>query len=242
MNRRIHTRAKAAIAAAIVAAWAALCARAEATIYLDCFEVIPYRTFRHVACTIDGLADIHYAVDKFETNNWEAVCHGGGTESRIVKAQPVEHILTDNVFTNRSPSVTGTAYPFVFEFYNWYKIGTSGKTWYGYVSLWLDENAELVILENAITDAQLKTLIDCIVSHWDDFGRFKGTDFWLIITAADENKKMIRSTFEAIRGFMLDCMEGSVERGVIYGTGAYEIGAVKSMPVMKEAYKAGLKA
>ena len=91
-------------------------------------------------------------------------------------------------------------------------------------------------------NAQLKTLIDRTVSRWDDFGRFKGTEFWLIVTAADENKKMLRSTLEAIRGFMRDCMDGSIERGVIYGTGAYEIGAVKFMPVMQEAYKAGLEA
>ena len=113
-----------------------------ATTYSDCFEVEFYGDIRHVACTIDGLTDIHYAVDRFKTNDWEVVCHGGGTESRIVKAQPGEHILTDNVFTNNSPAISGAAYPFVFEFYNWYKIGTSGKTWYGYVSLGLDENAE----------------------------------------------------------------------------------------------------
>ena len=143
-----------AFAAAIVAAGLALSSWADATIYRDCFEIIRYGDFRHVACTVDGLTDIHYAVDKFETNNWEVVCHGGGTESRIVIAQPGEHVLADNVFTNRLPTVTGTAYPFVFEFYNWYKIGASGKTWYGYVSLGLDENAELVILESAITDSQ----------------------------------------------------------------------------------------
>lgn len=127
---------------------------AQATTYRDCFEVEFYGDIRHVACTIDGLTDIHYAVDRFKTNDWDVVCHGGGTESRIVKAQPGEHILADNVFTNNSPTVSGAAYPFVFEFYNWYKIGTSGKTWYGYVSLGLDENAELVILESAITDRQ----------------------------------------------------------------------------------------
>ena len=33
-------------------------------------------------------------------------------------------------------------------------------------------------------DAQLKALIDRTVSRWDDFGRFKGTEFWLLITAA----------------------------------------------------------
>ena len=147
-----QSRLRAVLFAAIVAVGAGLCA--QATIYRDCFDVEFYGDIRHVACTIDGLTDIHYAVDKFKTNDWEVVCHGGGNESRLVKAQPGEHILADNVFTNNSPTITGAAYPFVFEFYNWYKKGTSGKTWYGYVSLGLDENAELVILESAITDRQ----------------------------------------------------------------------------------------
>ena len=88
-------------------------------------------------------------------------------------------------------------------------------------------------------DAQLKTLIDRTVSRWDDFGRFKGTEFWLLVTGADENREMMNATLEGLRGFMRDCMEGSIERGVIYGTGAYEKGAVKALPVYQEAYEAG---
>lgn len=38
---------------------------------------------------------------------------------------------------------------------------------------------------------------------------------------------------------MRDCMEGSVERGVIYGTGAYEKGVVVKLPVYQEAYELG---
>ena len=154
MTRNRHNLLRAVLLAAYVAAEAALCARAEATIYRDCFAVIDYGVVKHVACTLDGLTDIHYSVDKYERYDWEVIWHGGGNDSRFIKSQPGEHILTDNVFTNRSPSVTGTAYPFVFEFYHWYKNGTSGKTWYGYVSLGLDANDELVILESAITDAQ----------------------------------------------------------------------------------------
>ena len=91
-------------------------------------------------------------------------------------------------------------------------------------------------------NAQLKALIDRTVSRWDDFGRFKGTEFWLIVTAADSNHAMMKAALASLRGFMRDCMEGSVERGVIYGTGAYEKGAVKELPVFEEAYKAGKKA
>ena len=88
-------------------------------------------------------------------------------------------------------------------------------------------------------DAQLKALIDRTVSRWDDFGRFKGTEFWLVVTAADTNRKMMNATLEGLRGFMRDCMEGSVERGVIYGVGAYEKGEIKNLPAFHEAYEAG---
>jgi multimeric flavodoxin WrbA len=91
-------------------------------------------------------------------------------------------------------------------------------------------------------NAQLKALIDRTVSRWDDFARFKGTEFWLVVTAADEDKAMMEATLAALRGFMRDCMEGTVERGVLYGTGAYEKGAVRSLPVFREAYEAGLGA
>lgn len=142
------------VAAMVVAGMAMSVLAKEIVSYTNCFEVVPYGSIRHVACTIDGLTDIHYAVYKFNTNDWEVVCHGGGNESRLVRAQPGEHLLTDNVYTNKSPTITGAAYPFVFEFYNWYKQGTSGTTWYGYVSLGLDENAELVILGSAICNEQ----------------------------------------------------------------------------------------
>ena len=91
-------------------------------------------------------------------------------------------------------------------------------------------------------NAQLKALIDRTVSRWDDFGRFKGTEFWLIVTAADSNHAMMKAALAGLRGFMRDCIEGSIERGVIYGTGAYEKGAIKKLPVFEEAYKAGKKA
>ncbi len=88
----------------------------------------------------------------------------------------------------------------------------------------------------------MKTLIDRTVSRWDEFGKFKGTEFYLVITAADESREMMHSTLEALRGFMRDCMEGSIEKKVVYGTGAYEAGAIKSLPAMREAYEAGLNA
>ena len=103
--------------------------------------------------------------------------------------------------------------------------------------------ADVIVLATPVyfysMDAQLKALIDRTVSRWSDFGRFNGTEFYLIVTAADTDRKMMSATLEGLRGFMRDCMEGSVERGVLYGTGAYEKGEVRSLPVFREAYEAG---
>ena len=104
-------------------------------------------------------------------------------------------------------------------------------------------SANVIVLATPVyfysMDAQLKALIDRSVSRWNDFGRFNGTEFWHIITAADTNRDIMSATLEGLRGFMRDCMEGTVERGVLYGTGAYEKGEVRSLPVFKEAYEAG---
>ena len=104
-------------------------------------------------------------------------------------------------------------------------------------------SADVIVLATPVyfysMDAQLKALIDRSVSRWNDFGRFNGTEFWHIITAADTNHDIMSATLEGLRGFMRDCMEGTVERGVLYGTGAYEKGEVRNLPVFKEAYEAG---
>ena len=45
-------------------------------------------------------------------------------------------------------------------------------------------------------------------------------------------------TLEGFRGFT-SCLDGAKEEGVIYGTGAWNVGDIKGMPVMKEAYEIG---
>ena len=104
-------------------------------------------------------------------------------------------------------------------------------------------DADVIVLATPVyfysMAAQLKTLIDRSVSRWNDFGRFKGTEFWHIITAADTNREMMSATLEGLRGFMRDCMEETIERGVLYGTGAHEKGEVRALPVFREAYEAG---
>lgn len=84
-------------------------------------------------------------------------------------------------------------------------------------------------------DGQMKTLIDRTVAKYLEL---INKDFYFIVTAADDNKKALEKTVEGFRGFT-DCLHGATEKGVIYGTGVYEKGAIVGNTVMKQAYEMG---
>ncbi len=46
------------------------------------------------------------------------------------------------------------------------------------------------------------------------------------------------TTLACLRGYA-DCIEGAVEKGVLYGTGVYEAGAVRQTALMQQAYEMG---
>ena len=84
-------------------------------------------------------------------------------------------------------------------------------------------------------DAQLKTLIDRTLARWTEV---KNKDFYYIVTCADEDNEAAGPTLACFRGYA-DCVEGSQEKGIIYGTGAYQLGEIKESPTFKEAYEMG---
>lgn len=84
-------------------------------------------------------------------------------------------------------------------------------------------------------DAQLKAVIDRSVCRWTEV---KNKEMYYIMTAADEEKASMDTTLACFRGYA-DCVEGAVEKGVIYGTGVYHAGEVKGKAVMQEAYEMG---
>lgn len=100
--------------------------------------------------------------------------------------------------------------------------------------------ADVLVLSTPVyfysMDAQLKTFIDRCVPRYTDMS---GKEVYFIISAADNSKKNMTSTLEALRGFTRDCLEGTIEKGVLYGIGAWKTGEVKSLPVYQEAYEAG---
>jgi multimeric flavodoxin WrbA len=83
--------------------------------------------------------------------------------------------------------------------------------------------------------AQMKTLIDRCCSRYT---KISGKEFYFVVTAADTNKQAMERTIEEFRGFTY-CLDDANERGVIYGTGAWEKGEIKRSPVMEEAYNTG---
>lgn len=83
--------------------------------------------------------------------------------------------------------------------------------------------------------AQMKTLIDRCCARYLEM---KGKEFYFIISAAEESIPMMERTIDGFRGF-LDCLEGPVEKGVVYGVGAWRSGEIEGKPSMEEAYEMG---
>lgn len=103
-------------------------------------------------------------------------------------------------------------------------------------------DADVIVMASPVyfyaIDARMKPLIDRTVAQWLTI---KNKEFYHIMTAAENSDTVMDCTLECFHGFA-KCLKGSVERGVIYGKGVYEAGAVQSMPVMKEAYAMGRRA
>ena len=99
--------------------------------------------------------------------------------------------------------------------------------------------ADVIVLASPVyfysIDAQLKAVIDRTVARWLEV---KNKEFYYIVTCADEGEESAERTIECFRGYA-DCVEGAIERGVIYGTGVYEKGRVVSTPAYEQAYQMG---
>ncbi len=100
-------------------------------------------------------------------------------------------------------------------------------------------DADVIVLASPVyfysIDGQLKTVIDRTVARWTEV---KDKEFYYIATSADTSRGSQERTIECFRGYA-DCVQGAVEKGVIYGTGVYDIGDVSDTPAMKEAYEMG---
>ena len=80
---------------------------------------------------------------------------------------------------------------------------------------------------------QMKTLIDRTCSRYTEI---TNKDFYFIVTAADTNNQAMERTLEEFRGFT-NCLDGANEKGIVYGTGAWNMGDIKKSDAMNEAYE-----
>lgn len=100
--------------------------------------------------------------------------------------------------------------------------------------------ADVIVLATPVyfytMDAQMKTLIDRTVPRYTEI---QNKDFYFILAAADTEQNMMERTIEGFRGFTQDCLTGAREKGIIYGTGAWQAGEIKGTPAVKQAYEMG---
>lgn len=82
---------------------------------------------------------------------------------------------------------------------------------------------------------QLKAFIDRILPRYTEI---ENKDFYFIATCADGNKEAISSSIQTVNGF-LDCVSNVNLKGIIYGTGLYNVGESKDSKASREAYEMG---
>lgn len=100
-------------------------------------------------------------------------------------------------------------------------------------------NADVLALASPVyfysVSAQIKAIIDRTVARYTEI---KNKSMYYIIAAADTDISHMERTIECFRGFAY-CLEGSVEKGVVYGVGAWNKGEVRTLPSMAQALEMG---
>lgn len=101
-------------------------------------------------------------------------------------------------------------------------------------------DADVIVMATPVyfysMDGQMKTFIDRTVPRYMEI---QNKDFYFIMSAADTEKHNLNRTLETFRGFTEDCLEAAKEAGIIYGTGAWQVGEIEKTAAYDEAYKMG---
>lgn len=84
-------------------------------------------------------------------------------------------------------------------------------------------------------NAIMKNFIDRTYSRYLEI---KDKEFYFMVSAADGEIKAMERTIEGFRGFTY-CLEGAVEKGIVYGVGAWNKGDVKGSRAYDDAYEMG---
>lgn len=103
-------------------------------------------------------------------------------------------------------------------------------------------HADVIVMATPVyfytMNAQMKTLIDRTYARYT---AVSDKEFYFIMTAAVSGKNLLERTLEGFRGFTA-CLSGAMEKGVIYGTGAWNKGDIEKSPAMGQAYEMGKRA
>lgn len=83
---------------------------------------------------------------------------------------------------------------------------------------------------------QLKTFLDRLNPLYGQDNKFR--EVYLLATCAENDKSAVDGTIHGIQGWV-DCFEGVELKGIIYGIGVDNVGAVKNTNAVKEAYTLG---
>jgi multimeric flavodoxin WrbA len=84
-------------------------------------------------------------------------------------------------------------------------------------------------------NGQMKTFIDRTAPRYENIS---SKELYFIVAAADGNKGNMNRTIEGFRAFS-SCLTNPIEKGIIYGTGAWNVGDIKGSKAMNEAYDMG---
>ncbi len=99
--------------------------------------------------------------------------------------------------------------------------------------------ADVIVMATPVyfytVSAQMKTFIDRCCAKYT---HITNKEFYFIITAADTREIALQRTLEDFRGF-LDCLNYADEKGVLFGTGVWQLNEVKQTRYMQEAYQLG---
>jgi multimeric flavodoxin WrbA len=100
-------------------------------------------------------------------------------------------------------------------------------------------SADVIVMATPVffyaMSGQLKTMID---RTYERHKEMENKEFYFIIAGADKNKEKFQPVVLEFRGF-LEALKNPIERGIIYGTGAWEKGSVEQTPAMDEAFEMG---
>jgi multimeric flavodoxin WrbA len=84
-------------------------------------------------------------------------------------------------------------------------------------------------------NGQMKTLIDRTCPRYTEISN---KEMYFIVTAADSRTQAMQKTLDGFRGFT-SCLTGAEEKGIIYGTGAWNMGDINGSKAMVQAYEMG---